>query len=55
MTEEKYTEAQELSDFHKDFLIRWMDWEWKRQELVSDAFLRERSVEPKSLKAVGAL
>jgi hypothetical protein len=50
MTEEKYPEEQELSEFHKDFVIRWMDFELKRQQLVSDAFLKERSIQPKSTK-----
>jgi hypothetical protein len=35
-------EEQELSDFHKDFLIRYMEVELKRQERVSQNFLRER-------------
>jgi hypothetical protein len=36
-------EEQELSDFHKDFLIRYMEVELKRQERVARNFLREQN------------
>lgn len=37
------TEQQDLSDFHRDFLVRYMEVELKKQELASDRFLRERT------------
>jgi hypothetical protein len=38
------SDDQVLSDFHRDFLIRYMEYESRRQELVSDRFLRERKL-----------
>jgi hypothetical protein len=36
---------QGLSEFHRDFLMRYMEHELRKQELVSDRYLRERSIE----------
>jgi hypothetical protein len=41
----KETEAaeNELSEFHRDYLIRWMEYELKRQERTSESFQKERA------------
>ena len=31
-----------LSEVHRDFIVRYMDWELKRQEQVSNQFLRSK-------------
>lgn len=43
MNEDNDTE-QDLSDFHKDFLVRYMEIELKRQQLASDMFLKNRAL-----------
>jgi hypothetical protein len=43
MNEQKIPEVEEISDFHSDFMRRYVECELKRQELVSEQFLRERS------------
>ena len=47
---EKTSELQGLSDFHRDYMRRYVECELRRQEKVSEAFLRERSVQLKSVK-----
>ena len=45
-------DEQELSDFHKDFLIRYMQVELERQERASASFLKKRAdaLEPQGRK-----
>jgi hypothetical protein len=47
------SDDQELSDFHKDFLMRYMEVEIERQERASASFLSRRasSLVPSSVKA----
>jgi hypothetical protein len=42
-TEVDNQEVQSLSDFHIDYIRRWMEFELRRQQSSSDRFLKERA------------
>jgi hypothetical protein len=42
-TEVNDEEVQSLSDFHLDYINRWMECELLGQQLSSDRFLKERA------------
>jgi hypothetical protein len=52
-TDDVESDDQELSDFHRDYLIRYMEVELERQERASASFLKERAsrLVPAALKA----
>jgi hypothetical protein len=35
-------EEAEIDEFHRDYLMRYMEYELRRQEVISDRYLSER-------------